>query len=532
MYLLNTILLTASTAFLISLFFLILLNLKKIVGFFSDIGIEVWVSFVVVLIVSGLFRFLWVPHQQFIYHDGINFVNIARTIRSSGLQAICVFTSEGACMDYFFSFFWPPIYPLMISVLFRVFSYSQSLVFNFSALIGIFSVFISFLLSYLWTKKKIVALISATLFSFTPVILKFSGTSSLVLPFLFFALLATLFFELFLGERKKYIFLLFIVSLLCAAYTRIEGFLLVPVFIFSFIVRTGRWKNLREEISIFLKKKFYRNSIVVGFLLLVPIFVSIYVNRNITPQEGWTPGFLETINYLRQHSFENIRFLLDPRKNLLISTFLIISGLVYSAYKEKSKLLSFFVFFAGYFTLYSGFDMGNFMHRELVKYSLILFVPLFYFLSTGVDFFYKKLKEAGFNTFLIVSLFAVILGLNFQLTTDFVQHSQDINYINEVLAENKETISKADYVVNAGSLKSYVMIDVDSVDVPAVTRNMNYFKDKELILIKNSSWQFLKNDREDVVERIRNEYQFEKIYDIEGYDRVSPSGIFRMIRKE
>lgn len=518
----NWITITLSLIGLTSLPLLTFFNRKKILNEFSKISSKVWISFLVLVIASAFLRFFWILHAQVVYSDGFLFVNIARTLRDFNVNATCAFVSDGVCEKYHYSFYWPPVYPLMLSLVFRVFDYSESLTFNFSALLGTISVFISFFLAYIWTKKEVVALVSAALFSLTPVLLKFSGGPSLVFPFLIFSLLATLFFELFLETKDRYIFLLFLSALLCAIYTRIEGFLLIFVFAAGFLIREECYLNIKKSIGSFFKKKFYRNSLAIYLLVLIPIFATIYNFVVRHPLAGWTPGALETLNYFLDHSSRNIRFLLEPQKNLLISSFLIVLGAIYSLVKKKKEFISFTLFFIGYFTLYSSFDMGDMLRGSNVKYSMILFVPLFYFLSMGIELVGEKISRVKLSKLITFLILISLAGASFMPTINFIQDGYDDTTL--PFRQNRDKFEEFDYILGV-TLFPYIVFDIDSVNTASFLDNENYFKNKNVGVLKTGDWYLYDGDN---LKKIEEKYQFEEVFVIGEISPEEPIGLFRM----
>ncbi len=463
---------------LVVLFFLI--NIKKIWKSFKEIKNKTWIILFFIILVSFFLRFFWLPHEHLVIDDGFNDLNIAYTIQKHNVQAMCYFVSGDFCNNFFYTTFWPPGYHLTLSYVFDFFNPSQEIAFKFSAFLGTVSVFLAFLLGYLWSKKEDIALIGAFVFGLIPPLLKFSGAVSQNFFSLFVILFVFLFFEIFLKNKDKSIFFLFFFSLFFAVYSRPENIFLIPVFFFIFIIK----KDLIEFIK--NNKKIFISFIVASVLLIVPIFALIYLNSIFSPQEGWSPSIKETINYFLNHSVINAKFFVNPQINSLVFVIFAVMGILFSFIKERKKFLLFFLFFVTFFIIYACYDHGVF-HKELIKNSLILYIPLLFFFIKGLSYFFDNIKEEFKK--LTIFVFMLVFTINLIPTIPFIvfEKNQNISITHLLLSVNKK-ISDGAYIVSVNPSLPYSTIKKNSVSPHAFKNNHDYFKNKEVYLLIGHWW--------------------------------------------
>lgn len=510
---------------LLFLLFLVLLvyNRKIIWNAFKEIDKKTWLLLFLIVLTALVLRFFWIPHEQIVFYDGPNWVSQAFSIQEDNIYGLCEFVSGQSCHHYSFHAAWPPAYHTLLSVVFEVFGSSETVAFYFSSFLGTLSVFLVFLLSYLWTKKENVALISALVFSFLPVFLKFSGGVSLSLFSVFSLILTLIFFEIFLKNKEKSVFLLFLACLLCTIYIRAENIFFVPLFSLIF------W--LRGDFKFFWEKKnrsFFLISFLYFFLLLIPALFLIYIAKNMIDYEGWNPSLIETANSFLNKSPGNLYFFI----NYLINPFLFVLfgalGMAFTFTKEKKAFFFFFLFFLFYFIVYTSFHDG-FFSGSLIRRSLPLYVPLLYFFAKGMLCFLDNIKEKFKKP--AVFVFILVFTLSLIPTIPYIFEKEPIKITRDLLVASENKIPEDAYFVSSSSAIVRSAIKRNVVILPIFKQENEYFRDKEVFLFKDDIWWRRKNDYlQQFKDFIYENYDLDPIETAE-FDNVYKFGVYRLVKK-
>ncbi len=520
---LSAILLFFTKGFFILFILFFALNFKTIKKEFKEIKKKTWIILLLIVAVSFFLRFFWIPHEHYVIDDGFNDLNIAYTIQEHNTHAMCYFVSDDSCKKFFYTTFWPPGYHLALSKVFNIFEPSQEVAFNFSAFLGTLSVFLAFLLGYLWSKREDVALIGSFAFSITPIILKFSGTVSPSFFSLFVILLAFIFFEIFLKNKRLELFFLFLITLLYTVYSRPYNVFLIPVFLFLFAMRENFFEFIKNN-----KKSF----LLSGFLLTIstiPIFVLIYTNSVIYPQEGWSPSLTKTMIYFKEHSLINLQFFINYKINSVVFIFIAFLGMILTFLKEKRTFLPFFIFFTGFFIIYAFYHHGIFKGVDLVKHSLILYIPLFFFFIKGVYYLFSFVDNKNTKNKKIVSVFLIIiLIISFLPANSFIFKRNPSIAVFELVNSVKEKIPDDAYVISQNPSLFYSVTRKNTTNYHNFVNNNHYFNDKEVFLIKDHWWYYEEYNSSKYINIIKDRYDFELIESIFSNNRGIDYRIYKL----
>ncbi len=507
------------------LFFFIIYSRISIINAFRGVGKRTWIILSVILFLSIFMRFFWIPHEQVAGYDGEDWVVLAMNINDYGKYNHCGIASSEQCILPT-KVLYPPGYHVSLSIFFKIFGATEKNAFYFSSLLGVMIIFLVFLFSFLWIKNQNIAIATAFTSSIIPSLLKFSGGVTLQLFSVFLLLLTFIFLKIFLDERKEASFFLFLISLLCFVYIRPENIFLIPLF---FIIVA-----LQRDIKIFFSNKssrFIFMSFLTFLFLLFPSFTLIYTGVFLQSTDGWNSSLKETIHYFLNHALKNIGFLFHYKVNLLLFNLIAIVGIVESFLRKKRDFIIFFSIFIFYFLLYSAFDIGNFYWHG--RYSLILFVPLFYFFAVGLEWILKISKTEILKKSLIW-LGLIIFFFNFYLTFPYIFKEYNNNLTKTFLVSIENQIPQDAYILSANTVLTRIAIKRNAVDLSGFNEKNNYFNDKEVFLLIEDNFYYMKeggwgNDGVAWIDFIYENYDLIPANVILKNDREE--GLYKIIKK-
>lgn len=511
------------------LIFLVLLfyNRKSIFNAFKKINRKTWLILLLIVFVAFLLRFFWIPHYQIIGGDGRSLVELGMTISEYGVYGRCGFASDNC---YNFSFFpYPPAYPVLLSVAFNFFEASERTAFNVNALLGTISVFFAFLFAYLYTKKENLALLGAFVFGLIPPLLKFSGGAVIEIFSVFFLLLIFVFFKIFLENKSKGLFLLFLSSLLIVTYIRPENIFLAPFFLLIIAFEENTKAFLDKE------KVLFTLSLFIFFLFLIPALWLIHFGSNIVSFEGWAPTINETFGYFFSHIYQNFYFFLNPLVNSLVFFFLAVVGMITSFLKERREFFIFLSLFLVYFFLYSGFDVGVFRGAHQ-KFSLILYVPLLFFFITGIICFFN-ISERRRVGWLFVSIFLLLFIGSLVSTYPYIANPpklrDSVSKIEEKSLVSAKKIPRDAYIVSHDTYLTRPVINRKAVNLFTLVKENHYFNNKKVFFFKDSFFCTMRFREEDVktgADFIYTNYELQPV-ETTSINNKDCIGIYKLIKK-
>jgi len=160
----------------------------------------------------------------------------------------------------------PAGWTVFIAMAFGLFGIGTTTAFNLELIVGALSVVGIFLLTSVLLKRKEIAVLATAVFALQPELLIWSRTQADIdLPFMMLSIFAFFFFVVFAKRRSRKSLLLFIFSMLLASYMRIEGILLIPLFmLLLFLFSSEGVRHSIKKTAIELK-----NTVNSPFLLSV-----------------------------------------------------------------------------------------------------------------------------------------------------------------------------------------------------------------------------------------------------------------------
>ncbi len=508
-------------AILLLILFFIFYNRKVIIGAFKGVSGRTWLILFLIIILGFSLRFFWINHEQIVATDGEGWVELGLAISDYGAHGFCGFTSGNDCHSLSYPTY-PPGYPTLLSVVFIFFEATEKTAFYFSAFMGTLMIFLSFLFSYLWIKKENVALLGAFVFGLIPPILKFSGGVSMEFFAVFFLFLTLISFKLFLEKKSKSLFLLFLSLLLYTSYIRPETAFLPFVFLVIFAFQ----KEFKDFFS--KNKKFFIYSIGSLLLFIIPAMVMIYMGAQIW--HDWSPTITDTINHFLDHLPNNLFFFVDASLNLLVFTLFAIIGVSVSFLKEKREFFIFAFLFLFYFGYYTAFEVGLFLD-QFIRYTLILYVPLFFFFVQGITFFVERIKNKRSRVFCVFIFILLFVG-NFVYTIPYILEEENFyNPAKDALYKAKEKIPEDAYMVAQERKFVRPIINRNFISIRNLTiqENYNQIKNKRLFLF-NPDINLMGNSQQRAV--LYKEYDFLLLKNIFRNNSKMEAGIYELVEKE
>lgn len=266
-----------------------------------------------------LFSIFFVHPAEQLYFDENIYQGIALNILSHGNAEWCQYGTGflGSCPVS--SIYHDPIgISFFLAIGFALFGVGIKTAFAAQLFVGALSIFLFFVLSSMLFKRKDAAIVSTIVFAQMPELFVWSRTQAV--PDLYFLCLSTLSFLAFVIFAKRHnikTLLPFSFSLVLAAYTRIEGILLVPIFIALYLLYSeeGVGKTIMER-SKALVKNIDTNTrlllvLLMIVLLLVPEIYSIFTQlANPDYGQSFTSQKLFSIANAENNLPTNMKYLL------------------------------------------------------------------------------------------------------------------------------------------------------------------------------------------------------------------------------
>ncbi len=327
------------------------------------------IIFVVLLIIFIILFLVFVP--KFIWGDEA----------WSGKIASMGFKSS---LYYSFNDFHPPLYHLILSLLFYIFPDSWIVGRIFSLLLGILLIYIILFHLNRFIGEEESVLLSIVL-TFSPFFLYiFTLVRMYSLAVLLSLLSIYSFFALLRGENLSILFVISNLSMLLTHHFTLPLFLLEGLF---FLI-----KKLRKGFKVFL----------ITLILYLPFtyILLVQLKRRLTLSRGWgnilsASFFKDTFSFLFFNSKDATLFLIIPFIILILFPFFRLKS-------DEDK------FFASYFILYLSmfFILSLITGSIFFHYISLLIIPSYYLLVKGIMFF-DKLKEK-LLVFVLIALISFV----------------------------------------------------------------------------------------------------------------------------
>lgn len=380
----------------------LILNTKEILSFYKSISLKTWLMFAAIVFIGLIIRLWGVAHIHHVYHDEFEHLSIAENMHFDQKYSVTIQGTynqpEKTRMET-----WPPAYHTLLALSYNIFGACEKTAFQTTAAIGIFSIFLIFLFAYALFKNETVALCSAFILTFTPIHLKYCGSTATDIAsftLIMFSLLAAAFYVKY---AKMKTLLLLIMTLSFAVYARPENgilLFLIPLFIVLFSHRTD-----------FTRKKIITH-IAFGSLLLTILlsffFLQVFYYGYFTIHDaGWVDNLPTRLLILRKNLPRNISFWFGARHPLSV-TLLAIFGL-YKLRTEKKIIFFLTLWFCAFLAIYSIFKTGCFgssASGETDRHALNLYIPVILSAAYGIHALSSRWRK---NTIRTISIFSLLL---------------------------------------------------------------------------------------------------------------------------
>lgn len=506
---------------LISIFLLIIYNLKDLWSSFKSIKPRTWILISLIFFSGLLIRVFIVPHTHYVYFDEYQHVSRARNVLHSNRLCQCIMGSPEECSSCTLAMPWPGGYHVFLGSALRLFGDTENVVFNFNAIIGSLSVIVMFLLIYLTFQDSKKALLGALIFNFIPVHLKYSGSASIGVLSIFFVLLSLLFLETYKRKRKYSIFLLALLALYYTLQIRTENFLILLIVLIYTLTQNKDFKNR-------LSKPKYLIPIFIFLILSMPLIKLIHFGTTRSNAPGYQQSFSDHLKNLKNFLPGNLFFFINPRFNSILLSFICLFGAKKLHSEDKKKLIVYSLFFFLFFSFYSSYRLGNLPHTDPSRYSLILYIPIILISVNILD-----IKEVPFRKITLI-LILTLYFLALMPTRQFIfaprqLHSKEYEFI----LDSRSKIPESSYVISYSPSAITSTIHRRSVSPDMFLHNKRAFSDEDLILFKDY-WYREKEHSQVLEKEIKKNYSLKLIRNesVYGYGKKYEFGFYNLTPKQ
>jgi len=378
-------------------------------------------------------------------------MDIGKEILTHQQACLCNYGNQKECYECELMK-WPNAYPFTLAFAFLLFGVKESVAFNLVVLLGSLSILLVFLISFLLSDNRTIALYSALLFALIPVHIMWSGTVAPDPVFVFYTLL-TVFALLLMFKSEEFSVILFALS--CLAFSvqiRAEGMILIPLAA-VFLLLLDR--NLRKR---FTDPRFLLSVLI--FILIIPSSFHVY---HASKTDTWgSSGKKFSLEYGKQNIPTNAFFWVMGYKTIehpiLFSLFALLG--ILSLIKEKRVLLFLLVWFGTFFFLYAFFYAGSVLYGVDVRYSLSCYPPFIIAAGYGMSWVEKEMGRR-LKKGMLIRVFLVLLVL-----ISFLFYVPSINTPAEKIEEARQARVYRRFVVNFSEQMNescYVLSHVPSI---------------------------------------------------------------------
>lgn len=399
------------------------------------------------------------------------------------------------------------------------------------AILGFLSIIVVYLLvCELYGRRA--GVISSALFAFNPVLIDYSRIALLEIYQIFYMLVALYFFYLSMSKKKhknKYLVASSVFLGLTAA-AKLNGLMLIPLFIIFSVITGVRVKKRKKELNIDLFE-FAKNAIIIIFFSFLVLGVVFDFNFN-TPYQVY--------NYYSGAGGTGMQFVLF---NLLIDSLFFINPLVWflliigvnSIVKDKNKGLNdYFAIFLIVLIFMSGFFEAHASIKRGIQYICLIF------LIVGKVYSKKKLNKVIEYIPLIIILSNLILVLYFFPNTglaknvlcvsnECINNHNTRNYDARLVGEYLNTLEGAvifDTVETTGLTMFYLQDYWNYMNGGVAKFNLGTCPTLDIlkengfthVIDNNGCFNVLENDLNDCDYEVvkKNYYEIARVYDIRG----------------
>ena len=375
---------------------------KQIISIFKEKGVDLrklLLSFAVVLIFVSAEALIVKPTQQLFFDDTI-YQDMALNLLHMGQAWMCNYGTASTCIAG--STFHEPIgTAFLLAIGFATFGLSRPTAYGTMFFVASLSVFMTFVVALLLSKKFKVAIFAEFIMALTPVMLVWAYPTTSDMPMLAFSLIAIAMMLIFLEKRSISTLFTAFMALSLLTYMKIDGVVyLIVIPLFYVIISDGSLKqsiigNLRRIREHWLDTRFL--LVVLVFALAIAPEVGFAANELVFGSFGYQGAYMQQTCLTNQPSvvasrpidlqnFEanlcsNVDYWLnayagvDIIQPLAFTAFAIIGIAFMLAAGYRRQLLAIAIWFGMFFMLYTSFYAGGVLYGVDWRFMLSLAAP-------------------------------------------------------------------------------------------------------------------------------------------------------------
>jgi len=472
----------------------LLINLRDFLRLFAGINRKSWAILIIVFILALFLRLFFIPHMHYVFYDEYEHINIAKNMSENKIFARCNFYLDGKCFEYDLPQ-WVPGYHFLLSLVFSLFGISESVAYDFNAVLGSVSVIILFLTTFLISNEVGVSLVSALLLTFLPLHLRFSGNSSLEITSSLFILLSILSALVYLRLKTNRSFFFFVIVNSFTLLLRTENglvLLLLMTLLFAHGIQFKKWLKLIPFSILF-----------VPYFLYLPFIRKYAAGYYLCKQHPNIPQLL----------LKNLWYWISNHSIPIVLVIMAIIG-IYSAVRRRDKILLWFLlYFFSFVFFYTFIHKGDIYIGDFQRFNIQFYHPVLILASVGLYVTYHliikylKIKWLAFGVLFLAFFLNYIYCytvINSEIPNAFFQRQhqayikgKDIDDSCVFIAYNPSAIITS---LNKSSVHIAFMFDE--------TVYKTYLKDRCLVLVKDYGCYY---ENEGFCSALENKYKLEEI---------------------
>jgi hypothetical protein len=239
--------LSLACAFLLALFFV---KWKSDARAFCQIKPSTWIFLFLIIFVGAILRIVVVPSFHQMYTDEPLYIEQAKNIIDKGAPVSCQYTLSAESCHLLLNK--PPLWPLLLALAFSLFGSTLSVAFATTKALAFISIFLSFVVAYLISKKESIGLWASFFTAISPVHIVWSNTVETSIASLALILATMAFFLLYLKAKDIPLALVALILALFSILLRYENLLLMPLFLLVLLLEgTSISPRIRSIVSRF-----------------------------------------------------------------------------------------------------------------------------------------------------------------------------------------------------------------------------------------------------------------------------------------
>ncbi len=373
---------------------------------FAGFDTRTAVALAVLVLFFLIFSIAFLPKTTLMFIDETIYDSIGIGILHTGNTVMCLYGAPYVqrCFSTELGFD-PGGWPFIISIAFGIFGGGEGTSHGLGLFLGAATIVLVFFAANVISGRKEIGLVSAAVFSFIPQIYIWANTlANPNLAFTSVATFAIILFVVFLKRPRKSVLAALLSSIALGAYIRVEGLLLIPVFLLGYLVfgDGGLRKTVSNGVSVAIKRILDdRGIVLLGFAFLALLEPLLYVMIATTTELKANAAFYLYQNapifsrmYVLPNLSANLSFLTGMLQdypiiflpNVILFAVIGCGALLFGHQKsERRGILAFLLcFLSVYFVFYLFYFSGSVLVGASVRYLLILYPALSILSAFGI----------------------------------------------------------------------------------------------------------------------------------------------------